>query len=106
MADVVIRDPLVLRVADRLVIVISFWMEADDVPGVEKAGYVAQHAKEDINQGVDRAYPRFDPYCCPLETGHAAQCASVPTCNWGKQDGDKPKEDIAATHFAWCVEVV
>jgi hypothetical protein len=70
-ADVVVRDPLVLGVAYRLVIVISFWVDADDVPGVKEARYVAQHAEEDVNERVGRAYPGFDPDWCLLEKGRS-----------------------------------
>jgi len=35
----------------------------DDVPCVKETGYVAKHAKEDIEKGVSGAEAAFDPYC-------------------------------------------
>lgn len=42
--DVVVRDPCSLGVLDGLVVVISFRVAGDDVPSVDQAGYIAQHA--------------------------------------------------------------
>lgn len=48
-------------IVDSLVIVVVFWVDGDDVPGVYQAGNVAENAEEDIYEGVRRADARFDP---------------------------------------------
>ncbi len=35
----------------------------DYVPGVQHAGEVADHAEEDVDEGVEGAEAGFDPYC-------------------------------------------
>lgn len=61
--DVVVGDALLavarLGVGDGLVVVL--WVLCDDVPGVQQAGDVAEHAEEDVDQRVGRAEAGFDP---------------------------------------------
>lgn len=59
----VARLGLGFRVADGFVIVVALRVDGDDVPCVQEAGEVAEHAEEDIDEGVRGADARFDPDC-------------------------------------------
>ena len=65
MSDVVICDSTVgaLGVLDGLVFAHWVRVAGDDVPGVNKAGDVAEAAEGDIDEGVGGANADFDPYC-------------------------------------------
>lgn len=60
-ADKVVRHTLPFGVWDGFVIVVPLRVAGDDVPGVQEAREVAQHAEQDIDQGVGRADAGFDP---------------------------------------------
>lgn len=48
--DIVIGDALAFAVGDDFVIVVSFGVAGDDVPGVDQARNIAQDTKEDVDQ--------------------------------------------------------
>jgi len=50
------------RVRDDFIVVVAFRVAGNDVPGMEEAGEVAEHAEEDVDEGVSGADARFDPY--------------------------------------------
>ena len=62
-SDVIVGDALVLTLAvgDDFVVVITLWVARDNVPGVDQAGEVAEHAEQNIDDGVGGADAGFDP---------------------------------------------
>ena len=68
MPDVIIRDSSAVRliasfrVRQDFVVVVTFGVAGDDVPGMEEAREVAEHAKQDVEEGVGGAEAGFYPY--------------------------------------------
>ena len=94
--NIIIRHPLhpsILRIATRsdvFVLVIRFRVEGDDVPGVQQPRDVAEHAEEDVDEGVGGADAGFDPdWFCVL------------TCYGVEEDGEEGKEAVGGAHLAW-----
>ena len=90
MVHIVVRDAAATALApvagghgvvSVVVVVVGFGVEGDDVPGVEEAGYVAEGAEEDVDEGVGGADAGFDPYG-----------------DGGEEDGEEAEEDVAAAH--------
>ena len=48
--DIVVRDSSALGVRDLLVVVVSFRIASDNVPGVNQARDISQHTEEDVDQ--------------------------------------------------------
>jgi hypothetical protein len=64
--------------------VVGNWEFRDDVPGVQEAGDVAEHAEEDVDDGVGGADATLDP------DGQG-----------GEEDGDDAKEDVSRGAHIW-----
>jgi len=80
--DVDISDSAVLLIAMNSLVHTGRLREfGDDVPGMEEAGDVAEHAEEDVDEGVDAAESTFDP-----------------DRQRGEENGQKAKEDISRAH--------
>ena len=60
-ADEVVCDALAFCVSDGLVVVVTFRVAGNDVPGVQEARKVSQHTEKDVDQRVSGADTAFDP---------------------------------------------
>lgn len=87
---IVVRDApvLALVVGYGFVFVVGFGVEGDDVPGVKKAGDIAEGAEKNVDEAVGGADAGFDP------DGYG-----------GEEDGEEAEEDVAAAHFCSFFEV-
>ena len=113
MTDVVVRDRAVLGVTLRYgAILVGFWVLGDDEPGMDQTGQKAEHAQENIDDGVRTADASFDPYCdekimLVLERGgDSARKKSVGrkrTWERWKEDGEDAEKEVGGAHDLDCL---
>lgn len=96
--DVVVGDVAALDIL-RDFLIGGIGRYRNDVPCVEEAGEIGETAERDVDQTVGGADAWRMLVCCERgSVGVEAHTSLYPNRDWGKEDGNDAKEDIAAAH--------